>query len=57
MISTRHNAALGEMQHKRGVKKTKPLTVIDYTKNMSGIDRCDQMLAYLRRQENQYDGI
>ncbi|KAJ8967662.1 hypothetical protein NQ314_002697 [Rhamnusium bicolor] len=33
-----------EIQVKRGSKKNKPACVDDYNKNMSGIDRSDQML-------------
>lgn len=34
------------IKNKRGVEISKPKPVIEYNKNMSGIDRCDQMLSY-----------
>lgn len=45
-ISTKHKASFGEVESKRGNVKVKPLTIIDYNKNMSGVDRCDQMVSY-----------
>jgi len=45
-ISTKHKALLQEVKCKTGTKKSKPSTVIDYNKNMSGINRCDQMISY-----------
>lgn len=45
-ISTKHKATLQEVVSKRGIKKIKPLTVIDYNKYMPGVDRADQMLSY-----------
>lgn len=45
-ISTKHRASMGEITDRRGNKKLKPLTIIDYNNNMSGIDRCDQMVSY-----------
>lgn len=45
MISTGHKHSMVEVQTRRG-NKLKPQCVIDYNKNMSGIDRSDQMMAY-----------
>lgn len=46
MITTLHSAASGKYNNKRGVEKEKPLAVLDYNQQMSGIDRCDQMVSY-----------
>lgn len=46
LISTLHKLDVEEAVNKRGKKKMKPTVVIDYNKNMSGVDRSDQMLSY-----------
>lgn len=46
MISTKHTAASDKCNNKRGVEKEKPICVIDYNQNMSGVDRSDQMVSY-----------
>lgn len=45
-ISTKHNASFQDVTSKRGIITKKPSTIVDYNKNMSGIDRSDQMIAY-----------
>nr|CAI5844736.1 unnamed protein product [Callosobruchus analis] len=39
MISTLHSAAFGKRLNKRGLEKEKPLYIIDYNRNTSGVDR------------------
>lgn len=34
------------VKNRRGVEIQKPKPIIEYNKNISGIDRCDQMLSY-----------
>lgn len=52
-ISTKHNTDLIEIPSSR-IKGIKARTVFDCNKNMSGVDRCDQMTAYYStpRKEN-----
>lgn len=38
-----------KIKNKCGIEKNKPQQVIAYNQNMSGIDRCDQMLSYYSR--------
>lgn len=45
-ITTAHHPQLVEAFNKRGQSKMKSIDVENYTKNMSGIDRSDQMTAY-----------
>lgn len=45
-ISTEFKNELQECRNRRGQAKIKPLPIIKYNENMSGIDRQDQMLAY-----------
>ncbi|KAJ8959751.1 hypothetical protein NQ314_006180 [Rhamnusium bicolor] len=46
VISAKHTAASDKCNNKRGVEKEKPICVIDYNQNMSGVDRSDQMISY-----------
>lgn len=46
MISTKHNASIVKSISNRGKESVKPEIVHDYNKNMSGIDRADQMTSY-----------
>lgn len=45
-ISTTHGPGTEEITNRRGDVVTKPSMVIAYNKNMSGIDRSDQMISY-----------
>ena len=45
-ISTEFDGELAGGQNRRGEEKQKPNAIIQYNKNMSGIDRQDQMLSY-----------
>lgn len=45
-ISTAHVPQLVEVQNKFKKKITKPLDIVKYNENMSGIDRADQMISY-----------
>lgn len=45
-ITTGHTTELIECQNSRGISKTKPKHIVEYTKNMRGVDRCDQMVSY-----------
>lgn len=45
-ISTAHHPELVETKNRFGDIKIKPKDVIDYNKNMSGVDRLDQMTSY-----------
>ncbi|CAH1958879.1 unnamed protein product [Acanthoscelides obtectus] len=45
-ISTANNPELIEVPNKFGQLKMKPKAIADYNENMSGIDRCDEMVQY-----------
>lgn len=45
-ISTAHHPSLIETKNRFGETKIKPSDVVDYNKNMSGVDRLDQMTSY-----------
>lgn len=45
-ISTAHHPELVEAANRYGDIKIKPKDVVDYNKNMSGVDRLDQMTSY-----------
>lgn len=45
-ISSKYNGELLPITNRRGQIKIKPHMVIEYNKNMKGIDRHDQMMAY-----------
>lgn len=45
-ITTGYHPQMVKIKNKRGIEKNKPKHVIAYNENMSGIDRCDQMLSY-----------
>lgn len=45
-ISTEFENNMVEVTSKRGVVKEKPVPIVEYNKNMGGIDRQDQMMAY-----------
>lgn len=45
-ITTAHHPGLVESKNRFGEVKIKPKDVVDYNKNMSGVDRLDQMTAY-----------
>lgn len=46
MISTKHTASMVRATSSKGKESIKPQIVHEYNKNMSGIDRADQMMAY-----------
>ncbi|KAF0722040.1 piggyBac transposable element-derived protein 4-like [Aphis craccivora] len=45
-ISSEHSHDLVNITNRRGIIKSKPLSIIKYNEYMSGIDRQDQMLSY-----------
>jgi len=44
MLSTFHDNSTAEIE-KRGVKKNKPLVIVDYNNNMGAVDSADQMVT------------
>lgn len=46
IITTGVHLVMVTVKNKRGVEIEKPKPIIEYNQNMSGIDRCDQMLSY-----------
>ncbi|KAK9727817.1 hypothetical protein QE152_g18998 [Popillia japonica] len=45
--ATKQKATMGETTKNRRNKKLKPITIIDCNSNVSGINRCDQMVFVL----------
>ncbi|CAK9818704.1 PiggyBac transposable element-derived protein 4 [Anthophora quadrimaculata] len=45
-ITTENHPKIINVQNKHGVWTKKPIEVANYNANMSGIDRCDQMISY-----------
>lgn len=45
-ITTAHHPQLIRTENRYGEPKIKPIDVVDYNKNMSGVDRLDQMTSY-----------
>lgn len=45
-ISSQFENVMNLAVNKRGIEKLKPLPIIEYNKNMSGIDRKDQIISY-----------
>lgn len=45
-ISSQYENVMNVAVNKRGQEKMKPLPIIEYNNNMSGIDRQDQMMSY-----------
>ena len=45
-ITTNHHPEMVEVTNKFGQKKNKPNDIAEYNLNMSGVDRCDQMISY-----------
>jgi hypothetical protein len=46
MISTEFSAQMIDATNRRGLTSRKPQAVVEYNKNMSGIDHLDQMMSY-----------
>jgi len=45
-ITTGYQPQMVTIKNRRGIEIQKPKQIIEYNSNMSGIDRCDQMLSY-----------
>uniref|UniRef100_A0A1A9V034 DDE_Tnp_1_7 domain-containing protein n=1 Tax=Glossina austeni TaxID=7395 RepID=A0A1A9V034_GLOAU len=45
-ITTHNHPKLIDVHNKYGTSKKKPIEIANYNANMSGIDRCDQIIAY-----------
>ena len=45
-ITTNHHPEMVEVTNKFGQKRIKPNDIAEYNLNMSGVDRCDQMISY-----------
>lgn len=45
-ISSEYKNEMAVSTNKRGVRRDKPLPIVQYNANMKGVDRHDQMLAY-----------
>jgi hypothetical protein len=46
MLSSRHTTQITRTSNRQGKEKTKPLALVDYNKQMAGVDVFGQQLSY-----------